>query len=74
MKYPTYLIYATAEEVMAKLKEKQLDKQRKILKQCENLRIVEMNGDLMAAVDVEVYQFLVNFLRERTEANHNDSE
>lgn len=72
MNYPTHVIYATADEVKAKLKEVKLEKQRDVLKKCETLRVVEIEGDLKAAVDMELYQFLVNYLRQGTEADRND--
>ena len=73
----THLIYASAEEVQAKLqyiksRKTQLDKQREVLKVCDDLQVVEVNGELMAAVDIDVYQFLVRFLMERTEEDHKD--
>lgn len=72
MKYPTYVIYATAEEVKVKLTEKQLDKQRKVLKACDSLQVVEIDDALKAAVDIETYQYLVRFLMERTEQDSKD--
>ena len=73
----THLIYASAEEVKAKLqyiklRKLQLDKQREVLKECDDLQVVEINGEQMAAVDIDVYQFLVRFLMERTEEDHKD--
>jgi len=73
----THLIYAGAEEVKAKLqyiksRKLQLDKQREVLKECDDLQVVEINGELMAAVDIDVYQFLVRFLMDRTEEDHKD--
>lgn len=60
--YPEYLIFATEEEVQARLNRPRLSKNQQMLNRCDGLQIEEIDGEPMAVVDVEVYQYLVKHL------------
>lgn len=66
MEYPDYLLYVSQDEMKWRSTQAQLKKQHEILAKCDSTKVTEIDGELKAVMDIEVYQFLINYLKRNT--------